>query len=58
MHVAKTKALISCTVTEQLLCAFVSHIMQQKSGFLMMWLISSIRLHKLDEPDGTYLIGN
>ena len=34
IHVAKTKALISCAVTVQLICAFISHM--QKSGFLMM----------------------
>ena len=31
MYVAKAKALISCAVTRQLICAFVSHM--QNAGF-------------------------
>ena len=38
VYVAKTKALISCTVTAQLICTFVFAYMQ-KAGFLMMRLI-------------------
>ena len=34
IHVAKTKALISCKVTAQLICVFVFAYMQ-KAGFLM-----------------------
>ena len=37
IYVAKTKALISCAVTAQLVCAFV--FAYAKSGFLMTWLI-------------------
>ena len=32
----KTKVLISCAVTVQLICAFV--LLMQKADFLMMWL--------------------
>ena len=35
---AKTKKLIICAVTVQLICAFVFAYMQ-KAGFLMTWLI-------------------
>ena len=38
IYVAKTKALISCTVTAQLICAFV--FTYAKIGFLMAQLIS------------------
>ena len=34
---AKTKALISCAVTSQLICVFV--FAYAKAGFLMTWLI-------------------
>ena len=37
ISVAKTKKLISCTVTAQLICMFFVHT--QKAGFLMTWLI-------------------
>ena len=37
IDVGKTKALIICAVTAQLICAFVSHM--QRASFLMMRLI-------------------
>ena len=36
-HVAETKALISCTVTTQLICSFL--FIYAKTGFLIMCLI-------------------
>ena len=36
-YVAKTKVLISCAVTAQLICVFVLHL--QKAGFLITRLI-------------------
>ena len=44
---AKTKALISCAVTAQLICAFVSYM--QKVDFLMMWLIEDLALPKYNK---------
>ena len=38
IYVAKTKVLIRCTVTAQLIRAFVFAEFMQKAGFLMMWL--------------------
>ena len=44
IHVAKTKALISCAVTAQMICGFVSH--KQKFGFLRTKLIYLLKPFK------------
>ena len=46
MRVAKTKALISCAVTAQLIFALFSH--RQKSVFLMMWLKFYVTVYAKD----------
>ena len=37
MYVAKTKVLISCAVTVQLICVLFSHM--QNAGFIITWLV-------------------
>ena len=50
IHVAKTKALISCAVTAQLICVFFVFSHMQKAGFLM----TRLKLLKINENYGIF----
>ena len=54
MRVVKTKGLISCAVTAQLICTLFSP--RQKSGFHTSWLILSFMLPFIDELFILFLI--